>query len=71
MWDPRVDLVAAEWNPLSPVTWALPLLTGLSDWRARLDDIEANIFGSDNDTDVVFVADFPGTVYAQRERLWV
>jgi len=61
MFDPRVDLVTAKWSALDEVTWLMPLLTELSGWRDRLDEIQDVIYTSVNDTDVVFVADFPGT----------
>ena len=38
----------------------MPLLSELSDWRRRLDEIQSSVYTSTNDTDVVFVADFPG-----------
>jgi len=60
MFDPRVDLVAAQWSAFDEVTWLMPLLSELSDWRRRLDEIQRDIYVSTNDTDVVFVADFPG-----------
>ena len=60
MFDPRVDLVAARWNAFEKVTWSMPLLSELSDWRRRLDEIQHDVYTSTNDTDVVFVADFPG-----------
>jgi len=60
MFDPRVDLVTAKWSAFDKVTWSMPLLTELSDWRRRLDEIQDVIYSSANDTDVVFVADFPG-----------
>jgi len=60
MFDPRVDLVTAKWSAFSEVTWLMPLLSELSDWRRRLDEIQSSVYTSTNDTDVVFVADFPG-----------
>ena len=62
MFDPRVDLVSAKWSAFYKVTWSMPLLTELSDWRRRLDEIQHDIYISTNDTDVVFVADFPGSL---------
>ncbi|NXN93746.1 VKGC carboxylase, partial [Rhinopomastus cyanomelas] len=55
--DPRVDLVKAPWSPWSPTPWVLPLLLELSPWRQRLKELETQL---DEDTDVVFIADFPG-----------
>jgi len=60
MFDPRVDLVSAPWSAFSEVSWLMPLLTDLSDWRQKLDVIQDVIYSSANDTDVVFVADLPG-----------
>ena len=60
MFDPRVDLVTAPWSAFAEVPWSMPLLTELSEWRQRLDVMQDVIYSSANDTDVVFVADFPG-----------
>ncbi|KAK2189601.1 hypothetical protein NP493_101g02046 [Ridgeia piscesae] len=60
MFDSRVDLVTAEWSPFQHTSWLMPLLTNLSDWRARMDELEKDINNSSSDTDIVFVADFPG-----------
>lgn len=61
--DPRVDLAEAPWSPFRQTPWLLPLLVDLSDWRSKLTEIEKEIFAQDSNTDVVFVADFPGTPY--------
>ena len=61
MFDPTVDLVTAKWSAFDKVTWLMPLLSELSDWRRRLDVIHNSLYTSTNDTDVVFVADFPGS----------
>lgn len=58
--DPRVNLLEASWSPFTQTQWVLPLLVDLSDWRGKLAEIEKEIFEQDSDTDVVFVADFPG-----------
>ncbi|KAM6289225.1 LOW QUALITY PROTEIN: vitamin K-dependent gamma-carboxylase [Aegotheles albertisi] len=55
--DPRVDVVRAPWSPWLPTPWLLPLLVELSPWRQRLQELEAQL---DNNTDAVFIADFPG-----------
>ncbi|XP_025068611.1 vitamin K-dependent gamma-carboxylase [Alligator sinensis] len=57
LFDPRVDIVRAEWSPFRPTPWLQPLLVDLSPWRARLQEIEGSL---DNHTEVVFIADFPG-----------
>ncbi|CAB3366213.1 Hypothetical predicted protein [Cloeon dipterum] len=60
MYDPRVDLTKAQWSPFETPSWIMPLLTELSYWRIKLPEIEEDIFGWSNHTDVLFVADFPG-----------
>lgn len=60
MVDPRVDLVTAPWHPLVDTPWKMPLLSNLSDWRSKLDDIENDLYFNNNMTEVVFIADMPG-----------
>ena len=60
-YDPRVNLLEADWSPMTTPSWTLPLLVDLSDWRDKLAEIERSLQDHVNDTDVVFVADFPGT----------
>uniref|UniRef100_A0A8C8S9U9 Vitamin K-dependent gamma-carboxylase n=1 Tax=Pelusios castaneus TaxID=367368 RepID=A0A8C8S9U9_9SAUR len=57
LFDPQVDIVQAEWSPFHPTPWLKPLLVNLSPWRAKLQEIESSL---DNQTEVVFIADFPG-----------
>ncbi|XP_060712522.1 vitamin K-dependent gamma-carboxylase isoform X2 [Hemiscyllium ocellatum] len=57
LFDPRVDIVTAEWSPFKKTSWLMPLLVDLSPWRTKFDEIEKTL---DNQTDVVFIADFPG-----------
>jgi vitamin K-dependent gamma-carboxylase len=63
MFDPRVDILAAEWHPLEETTWLFPLLTSLSNWREKLRSISNELSKTSNDTDIVFVADFPGVLF--------
>lgn len=58
LFDPQVDIVRAEWSPFRHTPWLKPLLVDLSPWRTKLQDIESSL---DNQTEVVFIADFPGT----------
>lgn len=53
-----MDLVQAPWSPWRPTPWLLPLLLELSPWRGRLRELQSRL---DAHTDVVFIADFPGT----------
>lgn len=57
IFDPRVDIVKADWSPFRPNPWLMPLLVDLSPWRTKLQEIEGSL---DNQTEVVFIADFPG-----------
>lgn len=57
MFDPRVNILEAEWHPFKRTSFVEPLLVDLSGWREKLDQIKDQL---DNHTDVVFVADFPG-----------
>lgn len=64
MFDPTVDILTAEWHPFKATPWLKPLLTDLSDWRYRLDEIEKQIYNESNITDVTFIADFPGKTWS-------
>ncbi|XP_030598408.1 vitamin K-dependent gamma-carboxylase [Archocentrus centrarchus] len=57
IFDPRVDIVRAEWSPFRPNKWLMPLLVDLSPWRTKFQEIEESL---DNQTEIVFIADFPG-----------
>ncbi|XP_055369409.1 vitamin K-dependent gamma-carboxylase isoform X2 [Betta splendens] len=57
IFDPRVDVVRAEWSPFQPNKWLMPLLIDLSPWRLKFQEIEGSL---DNQTEIVFIADFPG-----------
>ena len=60
MFDPRVNVINAPWSPWQGTAWLMPLLTELSNWRKKMDEIEKDIYNSNHDVDVVFMADFPG-----------
>lgn len=57
IFDPRVDIVRADWSPFRPNPWLMPLLVDLSPWRTKFQEIEGSL---DNQTEIVFIADFPG-----------
>lgn len=52
-----MDIVKADWSPFQPNTWLMPLLVDLSPWRTKFQEIEGSL---DNQTEIVFIADFPG-----------
>jgi vitamin K-dependent gamma-carboxylase len=58
--DPRVNLLEAEWSPFRPTRWLMPLLTELSAWRQKLNQLERTVFNWSDESRVAFVADFPG-----------
>ncbi|XP_013931392.1 PREDICTED: vitamin K-dependent gamma-carboxylase-like [Thamnophis sirtalis] len=57
LFDPNTDIVQAHWSPFQKTPWLKPLLIDLSSWRTKLTEIEKTL---DNQTEVVFIADFPG-----------
>ncbi|XP_046901014.1 vitamin K-dependent gamma-carboxylase [Hypomesus transpacificus] len=57
IFDPRVDIVKSDWSPFHPNPWLMPLLVDLSPWRTKFQEIEGTL---DNQTEIVFIADFPG-----------
>ncbi|XP_061656107.1 vitamin K-dependent gamma-carboxylase [Phyllopteryx taeniolatus] len=57
IFDPRVDIVRADWSPFRANRWLMPLLVDLSPWRTKFQEIESTL---DNQTEIVFIADFPG-----------
>ncbi|XP_064603539.1 vitamin K-dependent gamma-carboxylase-like [Liolophura sinensis] len=60
MFDPRVNILEADWSVFSDTPWILPLLVDLSSWREELKNISKTFRNETEATDVVFVADFPG-----------
>lgn len=60
MFDPRVDLLTAKWSPFERVPWLMPLLTQLSNWRSKLQRIRDEMHVRANNSEVIFIADFPG-----------
>lgn len=70
LFDPRVDIVQADWSPFQRTPWVQPLLMDLSPWRTKLQEIKSSL---DNHTEVVFIADFPGKQPVRRPRcpLWL
>lgn len=72
IFDPRVDIAKADWSPFRPNPWLMPLLVDLSPWRTKFQEIEGSL---DNQTEIVFIADFPGCpavplpIYCRLQRL--
>ncbi|PNF20657.1 hypothetical protein B7P43_G03021 [Cryptotermes secundus] len=62
MFDPRVDLLTADWSPIKEVSWLMPLLTEFSSWRKQITKLEKEIYSWSEYSDVIFVADFPGNL---------
>ncbi|KAI8039139.1 vitamin K-dependent gamma-carboxylase [Drosophila gunungcola] len=58
--DPRVNLLRANWSPFESTSWSLPLLNELNHMRPKLRTIETEVLAWNNYSDVIFVADFPG-----------
>ncbi|CAG2164247.1 unnamed protein product [Oppiella nova] len=60
VYDPRVNLVTAEWSAFKRPDWVLPILSDLTDWRQTLKQYEDNIYQQNDYNSVIFIADFPG-----------
>lgn len=60
MFDPNVDLLTVDWHPFKPVSFLMPLLSQYNSYRNKLAEIQQNLYALSNDSDVLFVADFPG-----------
>lgn len=60
MYDPNYDLLKANWSPFKPVEWLLPVLSELNDFRELIKDITQEVYSWSNQSEVLFIADFPG-----------
>lgn len=60
IFDPKVDILKAEWGPFRKVPYLMPLLDEALDWRADLEKMKKEVHSWNNYSDVIFLADFPG-----------
>lgn len=60
MFNPNVDMLTVDWHPFKPISFLMPLLSQYNSYRYKLEEIQQQIYTWSNDTDVLFVADFPG-----------
>ncbi|XP_076642244.1 gamma-glutamyl carboxylase [Halictus rubicundus] len=60
MFDPNVDFLTVDWHPFKPISYLMPLLSQYNSYRYKLEEIQQHVYTWSNDTDVLFVADFPG-----------
>uniref|UniRef100_W8CAL1 Vitamin K-dependent gamma-carboxylase n=1 Tax=Ceratitis capitata TaxID=7213 RepID=W8CAL1_CERCA len=60
VYDPRVDILKAEWSPFETTSWSLPLLNELNYMRPKLKTMTNEVLAWSNYSDIIFVADFPG-----------
>ncbi|XP_067612623.1 vitamin K-dependent gamma-carboxylase [Eurosta solidaginis] len=60
VFDPRVDLLRANWSPFTRTAWSLPLLNDFNYMRPKLRTMTNEVLSWSNYSDVIFVADFPG-----------
>lgn len=60
MYDPNYDLLAAKWSPFQNVEWLFPILSESNNFRAKMRQITEEVYTWSNESDVLFVADFPG-----------
>nr|CAH7738498.1 unnamed protein product [Callosobruchus chinensis] len=60
MYDPNYDLLKANWSPFKPIEWLLPVLTEYNNFRMTMNAIAKEVYSWSNDSDVLFIADYPG-----------
>lgn len=60
IFDPKTDILHAEWSPFQKTKWILPLQAQLSDWRRKMDKITKAIQKRNPEREVTFILDFPG-----------
>ncbi|OAD57753.1 Vitamin K-dependent gamma-carboxylase, partial [Eufriesea mexicana] len=60
MFNPNVDMLTVDWHPFKPISFLMPLLSQYNSYRYKLEEIQQHVYAWSNDTDVLFVADFPG-----------
>ncbi|XP_013177632.1 PREDICTED: vitamin K-dependent gamma-carboxylase [Papilio xuthus] len=63
MFDPKVDLLNVSWSPFSSVSYLMPLLDEGLIWREHLLSVRETVHSWNNNSDVVFLAEFPGYEY--------
>ncbi|KAL5293204.1 GGCX family protein [Megaselia abdita] len=57
---PSEDLLKAEWSPFQETQWVLPLLDQFNYMRPKIEQMAVNVYGWNNYSDALFIADFPG-----------
>lgn len=60
MFNPKYDLLKANWSPFKRVEWLLPILSEYNNLRKTMENMTQEIYSWPNDSDVLFIADFPG-----------
>ena len=60
VYDPRVNIVKAEWSAFKKPDWVLPVLSHLTQWRERMKSLEEGVSQENSANSVIFIADFPG-----------
>ncbi|XP_058833516.1 vitamin K-dependent gamma-carboxylase [Topomyia yanbarensis] len=60
IFNPNVDVLSAEWSPFRTADWLLPLLHELTEMRSMITALTKDVHSWSNNSDVLFVADFPG-----------
>lgn len=60
VFDPRVDLLTVDWSPFRKPSFVMPLIDEFTNWRTKLRQIEDEMMKREDNSSVVFMADFPG-----------
>lgn len=65
VYDPTVDILRASWSPFVKPSWIKPLLSELTHMRSKISVVNKNVLAWNNNTDVMFIADFPNLTMEQ------
>lgn len=69
MFNPKYDVLKAHWSPFKPVEWLMPVLSEYNNLRETMNDIMQEVYSWSNESDVLFIADFPGELWYNVYRL--
>lgn len=60
VYDSEIDILNSDWKYNKKPTYTLPLLSGYSDWRPKIREMQKDFMNQSDYTEVTFIADFPG-----------
>lgn len=60
IFNPKTDILQAEWSPFQETKWILPLQAELSGWRKKMEKITKAVHKKNPERQLTFILDFPG-----------